>query len=246
MANHSEYNRVKASSSAQEVGGSNPPLPGRLRSRPGSNTATAAPGERRLDLSPGRDALLYAPPSYDHSVPAPLAVMLHGARGNASHGLALLRGLADEPGLILLAPESRSASTWDVILGEFGPDVDYIDRALERVLNEYTIDPNRIAIGGFSDGASYALSMGLGNGDLFTHIVAFSPGFMAPTQMTGEAQVFVSHGDRDEVLPVHCSRSIVPKLKRAGYNVVYREFHGGHTVPLEVATEAVQWLTATV
>ncbi len=31
---------------------------------------------------------------------------------------------------------------------------------------------------GFSDGASYALSLGVPNGDLFTHIVAFSPGFM--------------------------------------------------------------------
>jgi poly(3-hydroxybutyrate) depolymerase len=43
-----------------------------------------------------------------------------------------------------------------------------------------TVDPQRICVSGFSDGASYALSLGLANGDLFTHVAAFSPGFMRP------------------------------------------------------------------
>jgi predicted esterase len=34
-----------------------------------------------------------------------------------------------------------------------------------------------LAVSGFSDGASYALSIGPANGDLFTHVMAFSPGF---------------------------------------------------------------------
>ena len=38
---------------------------------------------------------------------------------------------------------------------------------------------------GFSDGASYALSLGAANGDLFTHIAAFSPGFMRPPVSVG-------------------------------------------------------------
>lgn len=40
------------------------------------------------------------------------------------------------------------------------------------------IDPAHVAIGGFSDGASCALSLGLVNGDLFTHVMAFSPGLV--------------------------------------------------------------------
>jgi phospholipase/carboxylesterase len=58
----------------------------------------------------------------------------------------------------LLAPDSRDR-TWDVILSSFGPDVDYIDRALGSTFQRYAIDPDRIAIGGFSDGASYALPL---------------------------------------------------------------------------------------
>jgi phospholipase/carboxylesterase len=35
-----------------------------------------------------------------------------------------------------------------------------------------------VALGGFSDGASYALSLDLTNGDLFASLIAFSPGFI--------------------------------------------------------------------
>jgi phospholipase/carboxylesterase len=81
----------------------------------------------------------------------------------------------------------------------------------------------RLAIGGFSDGASYALSLGISNGDLFTHVLAFSPGFMAPAGRTGSPHIFVSHG----VLPIdRCSRKIVPDLERGGCNVLYWEFDG--------------------
>jgi predicted esterase len=38
---------------------------------------------------------------------------------------------------------------------------------------------------GFSDGASYALSLGLANGDLFTHVLGFSPGFMRVPRHVG-------------------------------------------------------------
>jgi phospholipase/carboxylesterase len=130
----------------------------------------------------------------------------------------------------------------DVIMGGYGPDVAYIDRALEQTFNHYNVDPGRMAIGGFSDGASYALSLGATNGDLFTHVVAFYPGFMAPASEHGSPALFISHGLRDRVLPIEaCSRKIVPQVKRAGYNVRYREFDGPHTVPAEIVAEAMDW-----
>jgi phospholipase/carboxylesterase len=73
-------------------------------------------------------------------------------------------------------------------------------------------------------------------------VVAFSPGFVAPAGQTGSPRVFVSHGTRDRVLPIdRCSRKIVPQLERSGYEVLYREFDGGHAIPPEIATEAVGW-----
>ncbi|HEY9872428.1 MAG TPA: alpha/beta hydrolase-fold protein [Candidatus Obscuribacterales bacterium] len=214
---------------------------GRLLARPMQPTEAAPVGLQPLGLSAKRDGLLYVPKNYQASRPAPLVVMLHGAGGDARGGLTPLQNLADEAGLILLAPASRR-QTWDVLFGDYGPDISFIDQALAQMFSRYAVDPTRIAIAGFSDGASYALSVGITNGDLFTHVIAFSPGFMAPASQAGEPRLFISHGTRDSVLPIDvCSRKIVPQVRGAGYDVVYREFDGPHTIPPAIADSALDW-----
>jgi len=212
-----------------------------LSARPEQPRDLITPGLHRLDLARERDVLLFVPANYQPEHQAPFVLSLHGAGGNEQSGLYPLRELADEAGFILLAPAARR-QTWDVILGGYGPDVSFIDRALAEVFACCSIDPTRLAIGGFSDGASYALSLGLTNGDLFQRILAFSPGFMAPAAQRGQPEIFISHGSSDEVLPIDpTSRRIVPQLEEAGYDVVYREFDGPHTVPPDIAFEAVRW-----
>jgi predicted esterase len=98
---------------------------------------------------------------------------------------------------------------------------------------------------GFSDGASYSLSLGLANADLFTHIIAFSPGFLVPTPRTGTPHVYLSHGRADTVLSIdRTSRRIVPGLRAAGIPVEVHEFEGPRTVPPDVAEGAARWLTS--
>ncbi len=224
----------KADSSASE---------GRLLSRPKSPTATAAPGLHPLGLDGQRDGFVYVPKTYRADRPAPLVLMLHGAGGDANGALKIIRHLADPFEMIVLAVDSRQ-KTWDIIRGSYGADITFIDSALAQTFSRYAIDPNRVAIAGFSDGASYALSVGITNGDLFTHVIAFSPGFMAPARHSGKPQVFISHGKWDTVLPIErCSRQIVPQLQRAGYDVLYREFNGIHTVGCRIADEAIKWFT---
>jgi phospholipase/carboxylesterase len=214
---------------------------GRLAARPRQLKSVGPAGLRRLKLGGRRDGFVYAPEGLSAGRPAPLILLLHGAGGDAGRVVSLLRSFADRCGFILLVPDSRGA-TWDLIEGGYGPDVSFIDRALEQTFGSYDVDPKRVAIGGFSDGASYALSLGATNGDLFTHVVAFSPGFMAPASRHGSPALYISHGTRDRVLPVDsCSRRIVPRARGAGYTVLYREFDGPHTVPPEVAGEAVEW-----
>ena len=218
---------------------------GRLLARPAAPPSDAGvrTGLEPLGLGRERDGLVYVPPGYDAARPAPLALMLHGAGGDARGAVSPFLGLADEAGLVLLAPESRGR-TWDVLVGGYGPDVEFIDRALERTFERLAVDARTLGIAGFSDGASYALSLGLTNGDLFTHVIAFSPGFSAPAERRGEPPVFVSHGTGDEVLPIgRTSRRIVPRLERMGYEVLYREFDGPHAVPEPVAREALAWFT---
>jgi poly(3-hydroxybutyrate) depolymerase len=202
--------------------------------------STRAPaGLREISIEGAKPALLYVPSGYTPDTRMPLVVMLHGAGGTARHSVDLVRKHADRLGFIVLAPASHAYS-WDIIAGRaYGPDVARIDEALSRVSSEYALDPARIAIAGFSDGASYALSLGLANGRLFSRVIAFSPGFMAPPRQEGSPRIFISHGLQDQVLPIdRCSRRIVPQLKAAGLDVDYREFPGGHTVPEELAAMA--------
>jgi predicted esterase len=185
--------------------------------------------------------LLYIPEGLAGDTGLPLTVQLHGAGGDASHALDMLRPLATQHGFAILAPASRD-QTWDLIMGGLGPDVAAIDLCLEQVFKRVRVRPDKLAISGFSDGASYALSLGIGNGDLFRHILAFSPGFAAPASQQGRPRIFVSHGSRDTVLPIdRCSRRLVPQLRSAGYEVEYREFDGGHSVPADMREGAVAW-----
>lgn len=218
------------------------PDDGQLAARPRPPPALAPePGVHRLGLDGRRDALLYVPDGLAADRPAPLALMLHGAGGNGHNALGIAQRLADELGMLVVAPDSRGR-TWDIILGAYGPDVEFVQQALEAVFARCAVDAARVAIGGFSDGASYALSLGVANGDLFTHVLAFSPGFMAPPAQQGAPRIYVSHGTEDTVLPIErCSRRLVPRLQTAGYALLYREFDGPHTVPAPVAREAFEW-----
>jgi phospholipase/carboxylesterase len=207
---------------------------GELSARPSALTqASAAPtGLRRLAAG----AFLYVPKSYRADTAMPLLVMLHGAGHSPAEAIALARGDAERLGFLLLAPKSQGA-TWDVIADHrFGADARALDALLGKVFASYRVDDRHLAIGGFSDGASYALSLGLANGDLFGLVIAFSPGSALPGRLQGKPRLFVSHGTRDPILPIdQCSRRIVRLLREGGYDVRYEEFDGGHEVPQPIA-----------
>lgn len=206
-----------------------------------SGQTSVPTGLHALKLGKTRDGLIYVPKAYQANKPSPLVLMLHGASGTAKQSIDLLQKWADSYGTILVAPDSRGR-TWDLILGEYGPDVTFINHALEQVFEQYAIDKDKIAVAGFSDGASYALSLGLANGELFSHIIAFSPGFSSPSFLLGAPQVFISHGIEDRVLLIdRCSRQLVKRLKKQGYEMVYREFNEAHSVPDEIVKDAFIW-----
>lgn len=199
------------------------------------------PGLHPLGMGEGRDGLLRVPARAAPG-PLPLIVMLHGATGDAARALRRIAPIADAALVVL--PDSLGRS-WDVLEGGYGPDIARIEAALARILAAWPIDPRRLAVAGFSDGASYALSLALMNGDLFTHCLAFSPGFVAPMRLEGRPRLFLSHGTADAVLNIDlCTRRLVPKLRQAGYPLILREFEGGHEVPEAIALTALAFLMA--
>ena len=199
------------------------------------------PGVHPLGLEHERDGLLYVPRGYVAGTPTPLMVLFHGAGGTAQ-SVSYAFPMADSHGVIILAPDSRDQRSWDLILGAYGPDADFLATALGQTFQQYSVERTRLAIAGHSDGASYALSFGIGVGDLFTRILAFSPGVMTPLDVKGKPRIFISHGTRDQVMPVDdTSRRFVPRLRTLGYDVTYREYDGTHGVPADVVTEGFDW-----
>lgn len=217
------------------------PATSRFMARPGEPTESFNVGLSELGITAVRGGQLYVPESYFPDTPAPLLVGLHGF-GGSGQWWANYRAFAETHGMILLTPESRGI-TWDP--GSFvdGPDVGVIDQALMHTFARVRIDPTRICRAGISDGASYTLFLGLLNGDLLTHLIAYSPGFLnEPKAPMGKPRVYISHGNVDTILPVTNTRNrTVPKLRNDGHEVTYFEFDGGHYVPSVVADDSMDW-----
>lgn len=210
---------------------------------PAAPAPATKPGRYALNLERDRDGLFYLPAGYTAGVPMPMMVVLHGAGGSSESATGAFP-LADELGFIVLATDSKDW-TWDSIIGPFGPDVEFLQRAFVSVAGRCSVDRRRVCLAGFSDGASYALSLGIGNGDVFQHIIAGSPGVMQPAAVEGKPRIFISHGTADNVMPIDdTSRKFVPRLKALGYDVTYREYDGRHVLPPEIRREAYEWWIA--
>ena len=229
-------------SACSGIGGSVMMSDGRLTARRRTGVQTSQTGEIKLGLDRERDAILQIPKNASQS-PLPLFVMLHGATQSAEDMFWYLGSTHEEAGVAVLAPNSRD-TTWDAMHGgNFGEDVEYLNRALERAFETANIDPARVSVGGFSDGASYALSLGLINGDFFNSIIAFSPGFVINGELHGQPHIYISHGTHDHILPIdRCGRRIAAGLKSYGYDVTFREFDGDHEIPADIAREGLSFV----
>jgi predicted esterase len=212
----------------------------------------ARPGIQKL----GASAFFYRPSGASNS-PRPLIVLFHGA-GMSAHGfLYEARAEADRCSCLLLSVQS-GGSTWDTIGlvnkaskgGRvtrdqlFGPDTDRVERALSTALRSGDADPNSVILLGFSDGASYALSLGLANPAIVRGVVAFAPGFhLEPAAINPRQRLFIAHSPTDQILSFERTRDdTVASLKKAGFDVSFRPFDGGHRVVRALLSEGINFV----
>jgi phospholipase/carboxylesterase len=214
-----------------------------LKARPTATSGTLPVGETQL----ADGATAYSPASAPAG-PLPLLILLHGAGGYPPRFLQTMEPVADRLGVILLAPHSRG-TTWDLVqnmaIGEdpwSGSDGRRIDQLLADLFARAAVDPSHVVLLGFSDGASYALSLGVANPKLFTAIIALSPGMLAPPPRVDPAQrIFIAHGRGDHVLSFAASSDIADALRRQRANLRFRPFEGDHQIDAASLTEALEW-----
>jgi phospholipase/carboxylesterase len=225
------------------------PVTGELSARI-SAPATPSTDRGLIHLNQHTSASLYVPASYSPDRPAPFLLLLHGASGRGDNMIRKFKDEADKRGIILLAPDS-AGNTWDIALSysgnsrqapQFGDDVPRVDAALAQTFSRYAIDPQHAGIAGFSDGAGYALSLGVKNSRLFHSIMAFSAGILVPGDTGPPARIFMSHGRKDHVIPIAVPKdTLAPALRSAGFKVQFVEFDGDHELPPAILSQALDW-----
>jgi phospholipase/carboxylesterase len=218
----------------------------RMPDRTATPTTAADTGAVTIERGDSRGHLL-TPTALEAGRTYPLVVVLHGA-GRQDELLA--RAYAGEPdrrgALFLVARSLRP--TWDLIAGGSGEDLDFLGWALAWIADRYPIDPQRRALIGYSDGASYALAVGLSNPRAFAAVMGWAAGFLAIdahnlTPDDPRPRVLLEHGTQDQLFPF--DQVAVPlrdALVRLGYDVTFRVDEGGiHWPSPAFQTAALDW-----
>src|SRR5690606_29444640 len=152
---------------------------------------------------------------------------------------------------LFLIPRS-TYPTWDLLVGQGRPDLDFLERLYVEIYRRVPIDPARQALIGYSDGASYALAVGLSNPRLFSAVMGWAAGFVA---IDGNAigpddpkpRILLEHGTHDTVFPFElvCTPN-VELLRSLGYDVELRIDEGGiHWPSRGFQTAALDWFFGT-
>ena len=192
---------------------------------------------------------LYVPEYYDAATSYPLVVALHGGSGNGGAFLWSWLREARTRGLILIAP-TAIGSTWSLMEPEVdGPS---IDRMVEHVASQWSIDADRKLLTGMSDGGTFTYVLGLREGCQFTHLspvaAAFHPMLVTMVQ-SGRVKglpIHIVHGAQDWMFPSQTAAMAERVLQQAGANVVYREIADlSHTYPRDENASILDWFLET-
>ena len=206
-------------------------------------------------------AALFTPDEIDPGRRYPLLAVLHGAGRREELLMKAYRDEAERRQALFLVPRSFHP-TWDLITAATQgaaasaadgapsgrPDLDFFEYAYDLIFRRYPIDAGRLGLVGYSDGASYALSVGLSNPELFRAVMGWAAGFVAiendaAAPGTRRPAVLVEYGTHDELFPFE--QVAVPmreQLEAFGCDVTFRVDQGGRHWPSGTfQQEALDW-----
>ncbi|HKU98045.1 MAG TPA: phospholipase [Vineibacter sp.] len=188
---------------------------------------------------------LYVPEWYDASRAWPLVVAMHGGSGNGGAFLWSWVREARTRGFIVIAP-TASGATWSLM----EPQVDgpAIDRMVEDVAGQWTIDATRQLLTGMSDGGTFTYVLGLRGDYRFTHLAPIAASFHPLLMSFADADrvrglpIHIVHGTHDWMFPPEMAQGAHQALQQAGAAVVYREIADlSHTYPRDENAAILDW-----
>ena len=213
-----------------------------------------------IERGPQR-AALFTPDEIDPERRYPLLAVLHGAGRREELLMKAYRDEAERRQALFLVPRSFHV-TWDLITAATKgaavaagggapsprPDLDFLEYAYDLIFRRYPVDAERLGLVGYSDGASYALSVGLSNPHLFRAVMGWAAGFVAIENEAAapgvpRPAVLVEYGTHDELFPFE--QVAVPmreQLEAFGCAVTFHVDEGGRHWPSGTfQDEALDW-----
>jgi len=193
-------------------------------------------------------AVLLTPAQIDPSRRYPLVTVFHGAGRQDEMLVKACRGEPEARQALFLVPRSLQP-TWDLIAGGQGqPDLEFLEYAWELIYRRYPIDAEKQAVVGYSDGASYALSLALSNPGFFDAALCWAAGFaMMDRNAVGaenrRTRFYLEYGTADELFPFEqVALPMRENLEQAGYEVEFSVDEGGRHWPSgSFQREALDW-----
>lgn len=185
------------------------------------------------------DAIIrtFIPDRYDATKPAPLIVALHGMGSNADQFSRTWKPMANDFGAILAAPQGMSRmSNGGFHWGTVEEGVYLINRTIDKVSQQYSVDPDRIILTGFSQGASVSFIFAMRHPDRIAGVIpvaGFYDHAVAPvSSMTGAAKprFYIMNGAND--VEADNNRWACKLLNEAGIKAEVKIFPNvGHAFP---------------
>jgi predicted esterase len=169
-------------------------------------------------------------------LPVGALVFFHGYSGDPAEHVAFVDSLDPERRFHAFLPRAphrhQGATSW-FVRGSAEP-VEHQLAPLTEWLNGLPYARDRTVLGGISQGANVAFSVGLGpRYERPAGIIALAGGFrdeLPPDLERPLPPIAIGHGQADEVVPIGIARQTRAVLERAGGTVVYRETAASHEV----------------
>jgi phospholipase/carboxylesterase len=122
-------------------------------------------------------------------------------------------------------------------------------RTVQAVAHQLDVPPQRVVLGGFSQGGIMALSLlrtqpALLQAAMVMHsrLLPEVDALAAPAQALNGKQLWVSHGLQDGVIPIASARAIRDLASTLPVALTYHEYPGAHEIRAAELQAAMQWL----
>jgi phospholipase/carboxylesterase len=194
----------------------------------------------KANAEPRAKVLVFPPPKADPARPAPVIVALHGTGDTADGFAPAWRRVAADLGAVLVVPEGLNPAGNGFDWGVVEQGAHLVRRSIEVARKQAAIDPSRVVLAGFSNGASQAFIMGMQDPESYAGILPIA-GFyderVAPVPLGKRLPRFaILNGELDE--EAGNNRKAAAALRAAGGKVkleIYPRL--GHAFPPDHETE---------